>query len=268
MKKIRYICEAALLVDLETARERDIDLEEVKKLSSVASAFLAHVSDKKMIYLSRYQTQTETVISVPWSFDATEENFEKFIAPWYHGVIRYWPDRLKFSLKWFNCFIHEPCGKTIFYWPADAFLDAPDPDPDVEKMLDEQAKAINWNVRKPTCPHCGMPVTIHTETGGMHARMFGKGNIKKRDADVVKRYEVDRNPPHAFFFDASTNALTPRGYEMLAGAFVDWALPKAQKIFRQLTTLVSQQTFWEFFKHRVQEEEGEETPGDSMGPRE
>jgi len=82
LKRVKIVSEAAWTIK-ETERDKlEIDYERVGVLNAVANALLNP---------SGQNCDFWEVVSVPWGFDPTEENYKKFIAPWQRGTVNYFP---------------------------------------------------------------------------------------------------------------------------------------------------------------------------------
>lgn len=88
LKRIKIVCEAALLIPEKERGDLAVDYEQVNMLNRVANALLNSVTRKDLDF-------GVDVVSIPWGFGYTEENFKEFIEPWVECQPNYWPYLLK-----------------------------------------------------------------------------------------------------------------------------------------------------------------------------
>lgn len=98
LKRIKTVCEAALMVPDEERKDIAIDYEKVEVLNNVANPLLN--------FTVRNFLEAE-VRSIPWGFALTEENFKKFIEPWLCILPIYYPHLLR---------QHVVLGKATYPW--------------------------------------------------------------------------------------------------------------------------------------------------------
>jgi len=82
LKRVKIVCEAAWTIKEPERKDLAIDYDRVGVLNAVANALLNPSSQK---------CDLSEVVSVPWGFDPTEDNFKKYIDPWLRGTVNYFP---------------------------------------------------------------------------------------------------------------------------------------------------------------------------------
>ena len=87
---------------------------------------------------------------------------------------------------------------------------------------------------------------------------------KAEEKQLQQAYEM-RNACVAQFFFVSSQCTFPEDYYSLVGQFTAWALPKTQRIFAQLSSLVDPTLYTQMLGLYRRAEEAEATNGDSMG---
>lgn len=74
LKRVKVVCEAALMIPETERKEMTVDYEKVEALNAVANALL---------YASAWKWDPYEGVSIPWGFLPTEENYKRFIEPWF-----------------------------------------------------------------------------------------------------------------------------------------------------------------------------------------
>lgn len=193
LKKTKVICEASFFVPDPKREELAIDSEKTKILDDVANALLTASKQTN-------RNMGIDFINVPWPFYCNEENFNKYIAPWFNGHVHYWlallPSDSKHVELWRlwgcpHCHI-ELCRKKM---PCDDELEY-------------------FQV----CKQC---------------------NRKYHPRQLIEEYrrEPIEEPLWSFFFEV-TKFLTQQGYDAIKNNFVSWANPQVQQILFNLTGAV------------------------------
>ena len=191
LKQTKKVTESALMI-FETERENlAIDYQKVNVLNLVANALLNPS-------VGKFPENME-VVSIPWGFPQTEENYKTFILPWYNCKPFFWPRLLRKHAETWRTWRCLHCTGEV--------LKAKLPFPDT--------------LRAPrVCPKCGKHLTFNAEY-----------------VTVSDLTEVIKEPSWSFFFEMSTY-LTPQGYDLLRNNFVAWAISQAQLILAELTRMV------------------------------
>jgi hypothetical protein len=204
-ERIFYLEKAVLMLEPEELETLNIDLNEVRGLSSVAHSLLS--AGKRRI--TREYTEYE-VVSIPWAFNETEENFDRFIRPWYRNT-EYWAMFITKHRKWRTQIVH----KERYYNEFDEWVTCNYILLDIPYTSDkkELAKAIEKWLYK-DCPRCGE-------------------RIYKSDLEIEEYSVLNSDPFWSFFFEAS-KYLTVTGYEKMKAAFVSYANNFVFKVVRKL----------------------------------
>jgi len=195
LKRAKAVTVAALMV-MEVEREKvAVEYETVQVLNQVASALLNPS-------LAKTPGGDSQVVSVPWGFPQSEENYRTFILPWYSCKPFFWSSLL------------TKHGETWRIWHC-------------QKCTTEVLKAkfpLSDTLRFPyRCPRCHNLI-VNPYNGIAYVTTFDQTNIT-------------REPCWSFFFEVST-CLTPQGYDLLRNNFIAWATPQAQQILAELTRVI------------------------------
>lgn len=190
LKRIKIVTEAALMIP---ERERDdlaINYEKIQELNAVANAFLNR-STRKLEGLE--------IVSIPWGFYLSEENFERIIAPWLKCKYQFWTHLLTKHVEKWRVWQCRECGEFL-----------------AEKKLSyyEEPKFPS------KCPKC-------------KEKLDGWYDWKSYD-----ELRVVENPVWSLFFEAS-GCLTLDGYNTLKNCFAAYAIPTVQAYLAELTRVVS-----------------------------
>jgi hypothetical protein len=194
LKRIKALSLAAFMVEKPNREKLAIDYERVKVLNLVSTALL-NPSVRK------YQQGLE-VVSIPWGFPQTEENFNKFILPWFSCGLRYWPDFITEHVE--TCKIWE-CGRC-----GQEFGRRKLPYSEKPKIPNKCPKCDNAIILRYSKADCSHKYTIRT---------------------IVK------DPLWSFFFEIC-QYLSPEGYDLLKSNFIGWASEPAQELLGELTKMV------------------------------
>jgi hypothetical protein len=88
LKRVKIVTEAAWTIKEPERKNLAIDYEIVSVLNAIANALLNPSSQK---------CDLTEIVSIPWGFDLTEENWNKFIRPWMQGSANYYPVFLSYK---------------------------------------------------------------------------------------------------------------------------------------------------------------------------
>ena len=117
-KRVKAVTVAALMVHEPERENLAIDYQIVEVLNSVATAMLS--------YSVRKVDEIE-LVAVPWGFARSEENFKKFISPWFTVNPIYYPHFLQTHVvlgKAHNSWQYPPIKEIIYEPNWDWFFDA------------------------------------------------------------------------------------------------------------------------------------------------
>lgn len=120
LKRIKIVCETAWTVKEEDRKKLKIDYEKIEVLNVVANAFLNPSVHNEPGF-------SDSIVSLSWGFFPSEENFKKYIIPWYNKYnMSFWPILLRGHVKVRET-ISGPRIEKVIYDPEWAFfLDASD----------------------------------------------------------------------------------------------------------------------------------------------
>jgi len=103
LKRVKVVCEAALMIPESERKSLAIDYETVQVLNHLANAFLNR---------STHKIEEVEVVSIPWGFPLTEKNFEKFIKPWLKCKFPFYPFLLRNHTETWKVWTCRKC-KTV-----------------------------------------------------------------------------------------------------------------------------------------------------------
>jgi hypothetical protein len=142
------------------------------------------------------------VISIPWGFPQTEENFKKFILPWFSCGLRYWSDFITKHVEnwtiWECCHCGQEFGRRKI------------PDLDRPKIPGK-------------CPKC---------QSSQFSSYYHFPEYNKRTFRLIVN-----TSSWSYFFEVC-QYLSPEGYDLLKSNFVGWASEPVQELLGELTKMV------------------------------
>lgn len=193
MKIIKTVSLCAYMVPEPQRENLATDYQKVKVLNADANALLNPTIRKH---------EAIEVVSIPWGFPETEENYKTFILPWYNCKPFYWPRLLRKHAETWRIWHCQKCTTEVL-----------------------RAKLpLSDTLRLPNrCSKCGLEMVNHYN---------GIPQVTTFDHTIV-----NDEPYWSFFFEMST-CLTPEGYDTLRNNFVAWASEPAQQILAELTKMV------------------------------
>ena len=100
LKRIKVVCEASLMVPEKDREDLAISYERVEVLNAVTNAFLNSSSVTPKDFGAE-------VVSISWGFDRIEENYEKYIHPWFKCQIWYHPTLLRNHVEFERVHNHQ-----------------------------------------------------------------------------------------------------------------------------------------------------------------
>jgi len=163
-------------------------------------------------------------------------------------------------------FVTYPCPSYTYYTIAWAFnVTLPPPE-----ILKQYKRYIMPWIRNNYIRHAGV-------SGYVQLLEVLKEAIKEWDSkiDELEKSEAEekqlqqayemRNACAAQFFFVCSQCTFPEDYYSLVGQFTAWALPKTQRIFAQLSSLVDPTLYTQMLGFYRRAEEAEPANGDSMG---
>ena len=198
LKRVKIVCEAALMIPEGEREDLKIDYDRIQELNGVTNAFLTR-SMRKSRYGNPRQSLDVQVVSIPWGFELSEENYEKFISSWFKVGFDFWPHLLGRHVETWKVWKCRECGE----------------------FLGEIKLPYYKGPELPSkCPRC------KEEIDGWY------------DWKCYEELRVLYEPRWSWFFTAS-RCMTPEGYDTLKNAFAAWAIPIVQTYLTELTRVVS-----------------------------
>jgi len=208
LRKIQLVVEAALMLDEEKQKQLQIDLDTLEIVRAITEA-LHHRNE---ITNKTY----DRLIELKFGFDETEDNYNRFVKPWYHdrGLVHY-PNRItqlfKEYGKSYRIFVCNGCNNVV----------ATDKDGPIH-MSDKQ-----------TCKFCG-------------ARLENSYNYQA--FTVRYGFEPHDSTPKWRVFFIYCHGLAASGYNQLKTDFLKWAMPFVMQLMRKLTNAVRPEIYNEIAK--------------------
>lgn len=228
--KVSLICEACLL-DRENSVKLGIDMDLVQVLSSVSASLGTSQS-------FRTGDPENAGFRVLWNFEATKENFERYIQPWAPKagslyVFRSLAGPVGNSVKHatFSC---KYCGKFLAYMKEEESAE-------MSRERFESCLGINHFNRTFECPSCDRVLYKVDWGGGISVIEITEG------AFYVYLDEWSK-------FFAYSSVLTKEGLAQLVNAFTLHYMPTIQDWMMKLVSTVDKEIFREAF---TSDEKGE-----------
>ncbi len=212
-KKINHLCSAAMccgdLMKGEDGKKVELpfDPEQIQGIYAVNASFDGAEPFK-------LDQQGNVLISIPWAFIETEENFEKFIQPWACGIVphyylgQYWRGKTKYRVKLYHRGWSK-CDLVLGYCE--------------EGQEEEETKKIVAQYASKSCSKCCSRVesgSVRTET------------VVMPDDSVL----------HEFFY-GFTKSLTKMSARQYRACFYAWAVPILERAKMAMSSYVSPQTY-------------------------
>lgn len=196
--KIHFITDAALMLDAEKVKSLKIDAKKLEIVKAVCEALRKRsIQDREGISL----------FSVRFGFEITEENFTKFIDP-------FWGE--KKGLTHYPSRINDRFGtRLILYYCPSCH----------SQVGDSKRGRTGYN--GDCCDYCGQDLTPNYSPVNRRTGPYPVASLEK-DPDV---------PYWEYFFEIC-RVLAPMGYTLLQNAFLKWAMPCAMDFMRKLTQAV------------------------------
>jgi hypothetical protein len=120
LKRVKVVCEAALMIPESERTDLTIDYDKIDVLNRVTNALLYCSTTKRYFCNGSYD-----VAFVSWGFHHSEENFNKYIAPWIKNGPTYWPQFMQKHVVWAKTYSGFPKIEKMIYEPLwDFFFDA------------------------------------------------------------------------------------------------------------------------------------------------
>jgi hypothetical protein len=207
LRQIQLITQAALMLDENKRKSLGLDIKKIYAISSVNIAFLNAIITPL--------PDNQKIVSFQFGFKPTDENFEKFITPWYHEETyrfhsQYIPEHLVVNYRVFYC---AQCGNRV--------------EDDREGSLNIDSESL--------CKACGQ--RLKKSAYSFIDTVFYKTAQAKRE-DVT-------NAEYTF---ACFQAATESGFVSLRSSFLEWAIPFVLDLLRRLTESVRPEIYNEIAK--------------------
>jgi len=243
-KIIHHVTSAAM--HLEPKEAPKLNLELMKGIFLVNECLShPHIQKQPLNYYPRTGWTYRHIYKLVWGFPATEENFDKYVKPWYNRL-EYFRQYMKFPSfpTVYQLIVACPkCGCALF---NESESDIQTTGTIITKILGKYGKQKTrivtvdnpaWNVETGfvgnplmkakvkywvlTCPGC-------------------KKQIDQKKLSVKKEQVARENPKWVYFFTAS-QFLTELGSQELWRSFVGWAYPQVMKAKAVLSKFVTPQ---------------------------
>jgi len=211
LQRFQFIVRAAQGM-IEECKNQGLELDEAL-LDTVGAVARSFSLAKPATIVDETTGSSFKVQPIPWSFPMDEESFERYIAEWWDTDLAFYTGLLaECKEAWVRVCCR--CGYVI----ADATLNDWTNDTVSEKtknygVVPDLAKLES------KCPNCGLEWRNKSQWSRL-AGVLEYGEY--RPVRIVKYYRAVKEPLWLFFFDATSNALAPEGYNRLLGNFLSY----------------------------------------------
>jgi phage FluMu protein Com len=199
LKRIKVVTEAALMIPGSERKNLAIDYGKVEIFRSITTALLNRVTR----YSGDPDKNPIEMVSCSWGFLESEENFDKFISPWFNYQLYYLPEFIVDHKEQTDrmAYCCRRCGQFL-----------------AEEKISNSPKLPR------RCPRCNASV---------------RSSLSSFERPLkIRRQRIVENPFWSFFFEAS-HCLELEGYNAMVNNFADWAIPQVQLFLAELTRVVS-----------------------------
>jgi hypothetical protein len=163
------------------------------------------------------KTDSYSCYCIAWGTNASKENYDYFFSEW-EIYPEYFPDKLDNHKEVFRRFHCNRCNRIVYNSPR---FDSSNQPPSPRR-----------------CPECGLTMD------NQHTHWVDYG-------------VPIESPWWSFFFDATSNALSEKGYHMLVNRFVPWADTVLDEPIRKLLSLMPQK-YLEYVLQQLRELDNED----------
>ncbi len=229
LERFQHIIRAAQLMTDECKRQGfELDVALLNKLDGCVKSFMQAQKQKIEVQEGVYILQC-----IPWVFPQTKENFDVYIAEWWKVSFPCFPELLTQCREaWLQA--RCECGYVIFDVTVDDWL---------KDDFSEKSRKYGVVPSNPEqlykCPVCG-------------ARWYGS----YKPPAIRQYFRTVTEPVWRFFFDATSHALPPEGYNMLVGNFLHYYSGFVADIAGKVAKSISPEIFREVWQHVQVEGEG------------
>jgi len=243
-KIIHHVTSAAM--HLEPKEAQKLDLELMKGIFLVNECLShPHIQKQPLYYYPRTGWTYRHIYKIVWGFPATEENFKKFIKPWYNNL-EYFRGYMKlptFPTEYRLTVVCPKCAHVLF---SDSESNIKNTGAIVTKILGKYGERKTrietvdnpaWNV---DTGFVGNPLMKAKVKYWVLTCPSCKTRIDHEKLTVDKKQVARENPKWLYFFTAS-QFLTELGSQVLWRSFVGWAYPKVMKAKAILSNFVTPQ---------------------------
>ena len=151
---------------------------------------------------------------IPWCFALTEENFEAYISGWWDTDLAFFTELLAECRETWLRIACANCGYVVAdVLHSDWLKDT------VSDKTGKLGVVPDFARFKGECPNCGLDWQNESQWLRLHRWMQSQ---KYEPVRFIKYYRPVSEPVWKFFFDATSNALTPEGYNRLLGNFLTY----------------------------------------------
>lgn len=114
LKRVKVVCEAALMVNEKERSNLAIDYGQIEILNAIANAFLN-------VAVRRYDGGVDLFV-IPWGFLPVEENYQKYVKPWFNCAPVFWSLFLSKHAEFGRDSYNRPYVKKIITDPLWSFF--------------------------------------------------------------------------------------------------------------------------------------------------
>lgn len=194
---------------------------------------------------------------IPWCFELTEENFLAYIAPWWETELGFYTELLAECKETWLRIVCANCGYVVADvlhadWLKNTVSDKTSKFGVVPDLARFEGK----------CPNCGLDWQSRSQWLRLHQWVQSQEYEPVR---FIKYYRPVSEPVWKFFFDATTNALTPEGYNRLLGNFLSYYSQPVAEVAAMVAKSISPTIFKEVEATVAMEKAGEAADESALG---
>lgn len=214
LRKVQCVTDATLMLGADKQKNLDIDADKASVIKSICTAFQHRI-------VTSLKQHLRPLVTIKFGFPETEENFDKYIKPWYNAEsVRFFPEFMpkklgEIYLVWF-C---RTCGNEVSNKLRGDF-----------GINKEETKSWSY-VKKQWCKFCGADLEKNLNPYTLSYR--------------IKTHEKTSEAEYTF---GVFTALSEEGYVALENDFLQWCLPFILELMRKLTEAVRPEIYREIAK--------------------
>jgi hypothetical protein len=256
LQRFQFIVRAAQGM-IEECKNQGFELDEA--LLTAVDAVARSFSLAKPMSLGSEEEGSFRVQPIPWCFAQTEENFEAYIAEWWDTDLAFYTELLAECKETWLRIACANCGYVV--------VDVLHSDWLKDTVSDKTRKfgvVPDFARFKGECPNCGLDWQNESQWLRLHQWVQSQ---EYKPVRFIKYYRPVSEPIWKFFFDATSNALAPEGYNRLLGNFLSYYSQEIAETAAKVAKSISPTIFKEVEAAVAAEKEagGEATDESGLG---